>query len=189
MKTFDVIIYFGVIFWFVMEYYNIRTRLSSDGDKKMSDKIGVSNLWMIFCISLIGSVIIAELIDCPISSNISFRYLGLFLFVCGFILRVSAIRNLGKFFTMDLSIRKDHQLITTGVYKFIRHPSYTGIIIGLAGIGLTLNNWISLCFGTILFFMAFNKRISNEERGLVNCFGDEYIQYQKKTKRWIPFIY
>lgn len=189
MKTFDVIVYFAAILWFLLEYYNIQTRLSADGDKKMADKIGVSKLWMILCISIFGPIILAELTDFPISDTVTIRYLGLFLFVCGVLLRVSAIRNLGKFFTMDLSIRKEHQLITTGVYKYIRHPSYTGIIIALTGAGLALNNWISLFFGTILFFLAFNKRISNEEKGLINCFGEEYIRYQKKTKRWIPFIY
>lgn len=189
MKTLDIVIYTGIIVWSLIEYYYLRFRRSGNGDQKVTDKIGLQRLWIIACFTRINPVLISILIKLPISNIIEFRYFGLAVFIGGVLLRALAIRNLGNFFTMDLTIKKDHQLITNGVYRYVRHPSYTAMLIGLIGIGLALNNWLSLLIGPLVFFLAFERRIADEERGLIGKFGNEYIQYQKRTKKWIPFIY
>lgn len=78
-------------------------------------------------------------------------------------------------------IQKKHQLVQKGSYKIIRHPSYTGALIGFLGIGISTNNWINV----VIFFCAMTifyvYRIPVEEKALLSHFGDEYREYQKKT--------
>ncbi|WP_347217480.1 isoprenylcysteine carboxylmethyltransferase family protein [Chryseobacterium sp.] len=189
MKILDVLIYMGMLIWFLLENYNLKNLRSGNEDQKIDDKIGLVRLWTVFIISLTGPVIAANFISLPISDRMELRYLGFFIFLSGIGLRLAAIRHLGRFFTINISIRKDHQLITGGVYKYIRHPSYSACIVIFIGVGLALNNWLSLFIAVVPAFLTLNKRIVSEEKALTEKFGDEYIQYRNNTKRWIPFIF
>jgi protein-S-isoprenylcysteine O-methyltransferase Ste14 len=135
------------------------------------------------------SVFIATYFRAPIFRNDKYEYVGLIVIVVGIIIRFIAINSLGKFFTVDVTIRKYHHLKKDGFYKFVRHPSYSGSILSFVGFGLSLNNWISLFVATIAVFTAFMKRIRVEESVLQNQFGEEYEQYAKKTYRLIPWIF
>jgi protein-S-isoprenylcysteine O-methyltransferase len=78
---------------------------------------------------------------------------GAALFAAGLALRWYAIVYLGRFFTVNVAISKDHRLIDTGPYRFIRHPSYTGAIMAFVGVfasGFCLHNWASLGAGYLL---------------------------------------
>ena len=99
------------------------------------------------------------------------------------------IRSLGKYFTVDVTIRQDHQIKKEGFYKFLRHPSYAFSLLTSLGFGLYLNNWLSLIFAFVPPFLAFSYRIKIEEQALVEKFGDEYTEYRKSTNKMIPFIY
>jgi len=116
-------------------------------------------------------------------------YLGLFLIISGVVIRIAAIRTLGNFFTVNLAIHNDHQLIKKGLYKFIRHPSYTGSLLSFVGLGVSFNNWLSLVVIFIPILISFLYRIKVEEKLMLQQFGSEYINYQKNTKRIIPLIY
>ncbi len=114
---------------------------------------------------------------------------GTLLFVLGRVVRQRAIETLGRFFTYRLSLKREHVLIKEGPYRYIRHPSYTGSI--LEGLGLlTVSRSVA---GLVLFIISvsilFFLRIRREEEMLRERFGDEYIEYSKKTKRLIPFIF
>jgi len=115
--------------------------------------------------------------------------LGLILIVIGLALRWVSIYTLGRYFTTDVAIFKDHQIVRTGLYKSLRHPAYAGSLISFFGLGWALGNWVSfiIIFFPILF--AFLHRISIEEKALVSSVGGEYAEYMKKTKRLIPKIY
>jgi len=115
--------------------------------------------------------------------------LGLMLIVMGLAFRWVSIYTLGKYFTTDVAIFKDHQIIKRGPYKSIRHPAYAGSLIPFFGLGWALGNWVSfiIIFFPILF--AFIHRIDIEEKALVSSVGEEYIEYMRKTKRLIPKIY
>jgi protein-S-isoprenylcysteine O-methyltransferase Ste14 len=109
--------------------------------------------------------------------------------IFGVVFRFIAIQQLGKFFTVDVILHADHQLIQTGLYKKLRHPSYTGIMITLAGFGLSLNNYLSLVLVVSLFFVALQNRINIEEKALLQKFGMMYEQYSKTTWKLIPFVF
>lgn len=99
------------------------------------------------------------------------------------------INNLGKYFTVDVTIKKDHQLKTDGFYKYVRHPSYAFSLLTFLGLAIVLNNYISAVIVFVPVFLMFLYRIKIEEKVLTEQFGSDYSDYMKKTKRLIPFIY
>ena len=117
------------------------------------------------------------------------NYSGLVLMIIGIVIRFIAIRTLGQFFTVNLNLADNHQLIKTGLYKFIRHPAYTGSLLSALGLAISLNNLISLFVIFIPIFFVFIYRINIEENLMQSRFGNEYNEYKNKTKRLIPFIF
>ena len=115
--------------------------------------------------------------------------IGAALFVGGMILRWYSIIHLGRFFTVNVAIAADHQLVDTGPYRFVRHPSYTGALLAFIGFALVLRNWASVLVISLPIAFAFLYRINVEERALVQALGEHYRDYIKRTKRLIPFVY
>ena len=111
------------------------------------------------------------------------------LLVCGLALRLWAILHLGKYFTVDVGIQPGHRVIQDGPYRFVRHPSYSGALIALAGIGCLTFNWLGLALILICTSLAYALRIPVEEKAMLAQFGSEYEKYAARTKRLIPGIY
>ncbi|HEV7608417.1 MAG TPA: isoprenylcysteine carboxylmethyltransferase family protein [Steroidobacteraceae bacterium] len=116
-------------------------------------------------------------------------WLGCALFALGLTLRWYSIIYLGRFFTVNVAIHSSHEIIDTGPYRRIRHPSYTGALVAFLGLALSLANWVSLTVIVLPIFWAFSRRISTEETALANALGSPYINYMRRTKRLAPFIY
>jgi protein-S-isoprenylcysteine O-methyltransferase Ste14 len=116
-------------------------------------------------------------------------WVGVAIMISGVVFRQYAIAFLGKFFTATIQIKKDHELIQTGPYRFIRHPSYLGILIMSLGLGIAMANWISLILCIVLPAIGLMQRIQFEEKELEQHFGKQYQDYRKNTWRVIPFIY
>jgi len=114
---------------------------------------------------------------------------GLILLLAGVFLRWTAIHELGKFFTKIVLIKKDHELVRTSVYKYTRHPAYTGSLIAHFGLGLCFASWLSISLSVLPYIVAALYRMHVEEQALVDAFGDEYVVYANETKRLIPGIY
>jgi protein-S-isoprenylcysteine O-methyltransferase Ste14 len=115
--------------------------------------------------------------------------LGLVLIVIGVVIRWSAVRTLDKYFTVDVTILNDHKLIRSGLYKYVRHPSYLGLLIAVLGLGVTMVNWLSTIVMLVPHLIVILLRINEEERALEERFGDDYRVYCKETKRLIPLVY
>ena len=125
-----------------------------------------------------------------IKLGISFiPWIGLGFIIFGMIIRWTAILSLRKYFTTNVAILSDHRIIKTGLYRFVRHPSYSGSIISFCGLGLTLSNWISFLILVIPITTAFLKRIQIEEEALRNAFGEEYENYTKMSWALFPWLY
>ena len=116
-------------------------------------------------------------------------WVGAAIMICGILFRQYAIFTLGKFFTATIQIKKDHELIQTGPYRYIRHPSYLGILIMALGLGIAMANWVSLILCVVLPAIGLIRRIQFEEKELEQHFGKKYQDYIKNTRRVIPFIY
>lgn len=114
---------------------------------------------------------------------------GIIIFILGLAFRMYAIWRLGRFFTVNVAIAADHQLVDSGPYRLIRHPSYTGALLAFFGITLTMGNWLSLPVVMLPIFAVFIYRMTVEERALTAGLGDSYRAYIARTKRLVPFIY
>lgn len=117
------------------------------------------------------------------------RGLAFALLVSGLTLRWVAIVSLGRFFTVDVAIHEGHALVDQGVYRYARHPSYTGLLMAFAGLGIFFGNWISLFALTVPIGAAVLVRIRREEAALIEALGDSYAAYCSRTKRLVPGVY
>jgi protein-S-isoprenylcysteine O-methyltransferase Ste14 len=113
---------------------------------------------------------------------------GLAFYLLGLTIAVVAYITLGKFYSSTLVTRKGHQLITRGLYRFLRHPIYLGVLIIIMGVPL----YATSLFGFLVMSLLvpiFLHRIRLEERLLTEEFGDDYREYCKLTSKLIPFVY
>lgn len=98
-------------------------------------------------------------------------------------------KTLGKNWSPLLEIRKDHKLITEGPYKYVRHPMYTVIWIWVLFQGIILSNWAVIIIGILTWSILYFIRLPEEEKMMMEKFGEEYKNYMKKTKKIIPWVY
>ncbi len=189
MNTLSIVFNVTLIVWFLSEILYKFNLASTSTDKKGKDKNSLNILWITIFLSIFVSIFIANAFSMPILSSVYMKYTGLFLMIFGILARIAVIKSLGKFFTVDVTIREGHQLKTNGIYSILRHPSYAASLLTFLGLGLYLNNYLSLAIAFIPTFIAFNYRISIEETALIEQFGNQYREYMKKVKKLIPFIY
>ena len=140
----------------------------------------------LFVFVIVGPLFIAPVI--PQSrfdiSNVLSLPIGILLFVLGWIIIIFAFFKIG----VIPSLRKKSNLITSGIYSVIRHPIYSGTLISVLGWIILFKSIISMIYFPILCLLYLVATIL-EEKGLIEEYGDEYLDYKKKvTKRLIPFI-
>ena len=186
LKTLFVI---SMVAWFLSEFLYKNMLKSGKDDQKDKDKSTLNILWLAIPFSIAAAIIIDSRITIPIAHGSWIRYVGEAFILIGIIVRFIIIRSLGRYFTVDVTIKQDHKIKKEGFYKYLRHPSYAFSLLTSLGLGLYLNNWLSLVFAFVPPFLAFIYRIQIEEQALVEKFGEEYIEYRKTTKKLIPFIY
>jgi protein-S-isoprenylcysteine O-methyltransferase Ste14 len=107
----------------------------------------------------------------------------------GFAIRVWAIRTLGRYFTKTLTTVTGQPVIDTGPYAVVRHPSYTGLVAIMLGLGLMLGNWLSILLSGGVTLAAFAWRIGPEEHMLRAELGAPYDEYAATRKRLIPGLW
>ncbi len=116
------------------------------------------------------------------------NYVGLGLLICGLSVMVIAQITLFLSYSATLVIREDHQLITHGIYRIVRHPIYLGMMIGvILGIPiftLSLDGFLVL----LLMIPVILNRVRMEERLLIEEFGERYQAYKESSRRLIPFV-
>lgn len=95
-------------------------------------------------------------------------------------------KDLGANFSMSLEMRKQHQLVTHGIYRHIRHPMYLAFFVYLAGQALVLPNWLAGPADGLAMLLLFAFRVGPEERMLLEAFGAQYGQYMATTGRLTP---
>jgi protein-S-isoprenylcysteine O-methyltransferase Ste14 len=115
--------------------------------------------------------------------------LGLAIAWTGIAFRVWAVRTLGRYFTCVVVVQQDHEVIDTGPYRRVRHPSYTGLIAATFGIGIALDNWLSIPACLLPPLIGFSLRAVSEEKALARELGEPYREYMARTHRLIPGIW
>lgn len=178
-----------MILWGFSEIFLLLRMRSGSSDSKGKDKKSLSRLWLVIGFGIFFGIFVAKATRFPFYSSSTVQILGVIIFFLSVVFRLIVVYHLGKYFTVDVTIRKDHQLKTDGFYKYVRHPSYSFSLLTFVGLAIILNNYVSVVILLIPVFSMFFYRISIEEKVLIEQFGIEYTNYIKKTKKLIPFIY
>ena len=122
------------------------------------------------------------------SEAVGLRWLGLVLSAMGFALVFGSGVALGRQYSADVTIQTGHQLVTNGVYRFIRHPRYLGVIALSIGVSCLFRSWIGL-IATIIFLVILLFRISDEEVVMHREFSGAWEEYCQRSWRLMPYIY
>lgn len=166
------------------------TRRSDAAASTSADRGSLAVLWITIGVALALAGIVPSLVP-----QANFRLGGwgaclvVLVFLLGLALRVRAIALLGRFFTVDVAIRRDHRLMTRGPYAWVRHPSYTGLLVMFAALGTLFENGASILVLLVLVTLALGRRIVVEEQALREAFGGEWVAYAARTRRLIPYVY
>jgi protein-S-isoprenylcysteine O-methyltransferase Ste14 len=111
---------------------------------------------------------------------------GVIVFLSGLALAVWARVHLGGNWGMPMTRKADPELVTSGPYRWVRHPIYSGILLGLVGTALAVNLDLLIAFAVALAYFAYSATV--EERTLAAAFPDTYPNYRAQTKMLIPYV-
>lgn len=165
-------------------------RRSKTRQSNAKDRLTLPLLWAVIGMSIwAGFYLRAVFPQAALSHGRTIYLVGLVLFFIGLVIRWSAIIYLGRFFTVNVAIAKDHELITAGPYRFVRHPSYSGALLIFLGFGLCLLNLLSFLAVFIPITIAFLWRVHVEEVALREAFGERYERYARTAARLVPWCY
>lgn len=114
---------------------------------------------------------------------------GMTVYLAGFAMRRWSEMTLGRYFTFTVLTSADQPVITSGPYRFLRHPGYTGVLLVVIGAGLVNGNWLGLAGWTLLVLLPLLYRIHVEENALLTTLGERYRAYAAHHKRLIPLIW
>jgi protein-S-isoprenylcysteine O-methyltransferase Ste14 len=147
-------------------------------------------IWMVVALALFLSLWVKQMHWAVLPIELFYRQLiAIALFVSGLALRCYAVFSLGKFFSTTVVTKDSHILIESGPYQFIRHPTYTGLLISFFGAGIAMGDGLALLIliGPIAYVLA--QRIHIEEQWLSDHLGETYDNYSLHTKKLLPWIY
>jgi len=190
MRPFPITHYVPVLagIWGVSEVLLMMFKRSASGISK--DRNSLLLIWLGNSIGIFGAIwSFPRLRAWALPGHEGVLLAALLIFAAGIIIRAYSIIYLGRFFTANVAITRDHKLIDTGPYKLVRHPSYTGLLLTFFGFGLSLCNLASLLIMIVPVYAVFLWRIHVEEQALLGAFGGKYHDYMKRTKRLVPWVY
>lgn len=152
-----------------------------------TDRRSTRLLWVVIACSIFLAVALHEkaVLLLPLSRRVV-AGMALLLFAAGFAIRWAAILSLGHLFSVDVTIQQNHQLVCRGPYRYVRHPSYTGLLIAFLGLSLYFGSWLSLAVIMVPITAAIFYRIRHEEAALLEALGEPYREYSARTKRLLP---
>lgn len=165
-------------------------RRARGGIARHADQGSIRMLWLVILVSVTLAAAVSPLRVAPLPGSRRAQVLAaLVLMLLGMTVRWIAIVSLGRFFTVDVAIHDEHALVDTGLYRHVRHPSYTGLLLTFTGLGIYFGNGLSLALATLPVTAALLSRIVKEEKALVEGLGPQYAAYCARTRRLIPGVY
>lgn len=154
-------------------------------------------LFLLVSIRILGVMwnagLLAFLIDASLMAwssvplPVKLRWIGVGLGIVAAALLIWTFRNLGKNLTDTVLTRKEHTLVTTGPYRWVRHPFYVAVALAAFANSLVTANWFFIGTGSVLFVLLV-VRTSKEQEKMIERFGDDYREYMKRTGRFFPRI-
>jgi protein-S-isoprenylcysteine O-methyltransferase Ste14 len=176
--------------WIVTEVLVLLVTRTRRGGGEISDRGSLIVLWVVIFASLSAgglAAAVCRFADFPSTHWI--RPLALGMLALGLAVRWSAIYTLGRSFSANVAIHATQELNRSGLFRYMRHPSYTGMVVIFIATGLHTRNWLGLALSVIPPLLALLYRIHVEEAALTGAFGEQYVEYSRTTKRLIPGLY
>ena len=155
-------------------------------DPKKKDRLFLFSgliAWILVLITSFGNI------KGPIFSlNSPMNVAGALIFFVGLAIRLSAVASLKRSYSWTLEIRDEHRLVKDGLYRYVRHPIYVGVLLGAFAVPIFATSFLGFVFA-LMAIPLFIYRMGVEEKMLVEEYGDEYLEYMKETRKLIPYIY
>jgi protein-S-isoprenylcysteine O-methyltransferase Ste14 len=187
--SFGIILIVLSIIWLLSEIILARVKHSQSTDKTF-DRSSLRLLWTAILMSVsLGVYVGSHHVGYFGEQSRAVPITGIVLIALGLLLRWIAIITLKHQFSVDVAIKKNHYIVRTGIYRFVRHPAYAGSLLSFLGLGLSFSNYLTILIIFVPICFAFLYRINVEEKALTAAFGDEYINYCASTKKLIPGIF
>lgn len=120
------------------------------------------------------------------NTSVSAMCVGTFILMCGVYLRHHSIKSLRRYFTSHIEVVQSHELIQTGIYRYLRHPSELGLLMIALGISLYMSSLVALLYFSLVIVPITIKRIESEDALLKSVFGQNFIEYKQKTASLFP---
>lgn len=182
MHTVDVVI---LLIWLVFWIYWLTAAVTTKATQTWSRRaLGVR---LVILLLIVASFRSGLLKGASAVRNPWLQGFGLAVFLSGLALAVWARIYLGRNWGTPMSEKVDPELVTTGPYRFVRHPIYTGIIVGM--IGTTMAVTVYWAVGVVLVGGYFIYSATVEEHNMARLFPDAYPEYKRRTKMLIPFVF
>lgn len=171
------------IYWYLAKQKALFNKLESQNKSLYLEKIGILLAAGFIMVNLLGFTMFTF-------ENTAIQLLGFILVILGCTEAIIGRHALGNNWTMsyEYQIKKEHRLIIKGIYKYVRHPIYGGLMVAITGAFIVAKTYlfIPILFFQIIIMTYFAKR---EENLLIGHFGKKYVEYIKKSKMFIPFIF
>jgi protein-S-isoprenylcysteine O-methyltransferase len=177
------------VLWLVLETMASLSKRSGDRSKardRGSYRLLMILLWAALAMGFALSFLLPQ--ANILSNRKTVFFIGIALMLLGMAFRFYAMSLLGRFFTYDVAVHAGQTVIEAGPYRYVRHPSYTGGLVTLAGIGLALGNWAALLVLLVGPGSGYAYRVFVEEAALVVALGEPYKAYMRRTTRLLPFL-
>ncbi|PRO65588.1 methyltransferase family protein [Alkalicoccus urumqiensis] len=179
----DVLFIAASLIW-VAEFIFFRSRAGSEGTERRSFP------WIFLAVAAVVGISILSRESGMMLFPVPFLpWAGLILYIFGIFLRYWGIRELGSQFTRDVEYTGEDRLVSSGPFRRLRHPLYTGLLSIVAGFALFMSSAAGFLLTLVLFLPLLLNRIRSEEQLLIRSFGEEYRNWLKHRYRLIPFIY
>ena len=166
------------VFWFVIAASAKRTRTYNYSSANIAIRFGI----FLLVFSLIRLNAFGGLIPSP-----AVQAIGIALWVLGLAFAIWARVYIGRNWGMPMTERVDPELVTTGPYRYVRHPIYSGVILALVGTGLAVGLYWLIAAVAVSVYFVYSATV--EEHTLAREFPSTYPAYKRSTKMLIPFIF
>jgi protein-S-isoprenylcysteine O-methyltransferase Ste14 len=176
-----------VYFLIAVSIYRVKSTLITTGNKKGH----ISHAWTLYILTflhiLVGVVAIIEYFYKVTHINYLITTIGLVSFTIGVTGRFWALNTLGKYHSPQIEIREDQPLITSGPYRYMRHPIYFFTVFEVLGCALIPNAFFAFLIALCAYTPLLLYRLLLEEKTLMQTFGSAYLKYKETVPCLIPF--
>jgi protein-S-isoprenylcysteine O-methyltransferase Ste14 len=182
----------GIVGWFVIRY-PFQRRAARIKVTRATARVGDR---VVLAIATLGQFIIPfvyVVTGWPAGADYGFypwlALLGILVEIAALILFRLTHVQLGRNWSISLEAREKHELVTEGLYGWVRHPMYSSFLLSALAQLLLLQNWVAGFAGLVGFVVLFLFRVEREEGLMIEVFGEQYREYSRRTARIVPWIY